>query len=112
MRFKAVYRTLMHLMLAFALIQQVDAALDYKAISTPIRNVVCGIYYVLYWIAGAVAALVFIAAIVQYIYARDNPGGRKQAMDIMIHAVLGLILVGITSSVIDSLGYVKACFST
>lgn len=103
-RWKALARAALPL-----LASQAAEALNYTAISVPIRSVICGIYWLLFWLAGAIAALVLIAAVVQYIYNRDNPGKRKQAMDIMIQAFVGLILVGITKSVIDSIGYVKAC---
>ena len=84
-------------------------ALQYEQISSPVTKVICDIYQVLFQLALGIASLVFIAAIVQFIYARDDPGKRKQAKSIMIHAVIGLILAGITKEIIEGVGYVKGC---
>lgn len=84
-------------------------AIDYQAMSSPIKNVICGIFGVLYDLVVAIASVVFIAAIVQFIYNRDDPAKRKQAQGIMVHAVVGLIIAGLTKSIINSIGYVRAC---
>ena len=76
-----------------ASIEPANAQFSYEGIMTPIQAVICGTYGIFIDIAATLAALVFIAAAVQWVISRDDPGKRKTAQDIMIHAIIGLILV-------------------
>ena len=72
-------------------------------IGNPIRDIICNLFCVFVDVAGALAALVFVAAAVTWVASRDDPAKRKQAKVIMMHAILGLVLVGITIQIMDSL---------
>jgi hypothetical protein len=71
------------------------AAIGYTELSTPVRNVMCGIFDGFKIIAGGLGTLVFVVAGVQWIYNADDPGKRKAAREIMVHVIIGLIIVGI-----------------
>jgi len=92
-----------------AIVNTVSAQVSYERMSTPIRNVICGIYGVLYNLVVVIAAVVIIIAIVQFIYHRDDPAKRKAAKEIMIHAIIGIIIAAITNAIITSIGYVRSC---
>lgn len=53
-------------------------------------------------IVGALAAVVFVYAGIEYVISQDDPGKRKQARDMMVYAIVGIILVGIASTIISS----------
>lgn len=89
-------------------VKPVDA-FAYQGIMTPIQNVICGIYGIFRYIAPTLAALVFIAAAVQWVASRDDAGKRKAARDIMVHAIIGLILIGIANYIVTTIGGVKGC---
>jgi len=73
------------------------AGVPYTGISAPVRDILCGMWDGFKLVAAALAALVFVAAGVQWIYNADDPGKRKAAKDIMIHVIIGLIIIGISN---------------
>jgi len=79
------------------------AAAAVARIAGPIKTIICNLFCVFVDVAGALAALVFVASAVMWIASRDDPAKRKQAKVIMIHAILGLVLVGITNQIMSSL---------
>jgi len=81
---------------------QVSAQLVYTNISNPVICIICLIYGVFIYVAASLAALVFVAAAVQWIASRDDPAKRKAALDIMVHAVIGLLLVGVGNTIVMS----------
>lgn len=101
---KRVLKMVFLLIVLFSNAKPAAAAFDYNAIMVPIQNVICGIYGVFIYIAATLAALVFLVAAVQWVASRDDPAKRKQAQTIMIHAIIGLIIVGIAAEIIKSTG--------
>ena len=86
-----------------------SAAIDYKGISTPVRSILCGIWDGFLILAVSLAALVFVAAGIQWIYNADDPGKRKAAKDIIVHVIIGLIVVGISNELAKSIGVSEGC---
>lgn len=73
------------------------AQIDYQGISTPVTEILCGLWDGFKLLASSLAVLVFVAAGVQWVYNADDPGKRKAARDIMVHVIIGLIIVGISN---------------
>ena len=63
--------------------------------------ILCGIYHLLFYIAGAIAAFVVTYAGVKWITSGDDPGARKQAKTMFSYVVVGLMLVIIASALIS-----------
>jgi len=61
--------------------------------------------------AGALASLIFLWAAVQWVMSRDEPAKRKQAKDMMIAVIVGVIIIGISiyiiNSIVNSLGLIE-----
>jgi hypothetical protein len=61
--------------------------------------------------AGALASLMFLWAAIQWIMSRDDPGKRKKAQDMMIAVIVGVIIIGVSiyivNSILESMGLAK-----
>jgi hypothetical protein len=66
---------------------------------TPIMGELCK---ALKDVAGAIASVVFIWAAVQWLSSRDDPGKRKKAQDTMIAVIIGIVIIGLSISLVDS----------
>ncbi|MFH0859710.1 MAG: pilin [Candidatus Altiarchaeota archaeon] len=70
---------------------------------TAVSSIVCGLLVdALKNIVGALAAVVFVYSGVEYVISQDDPGKRKNARDMMIYALVGIILVGIAATIIGA----------
>ena len=56
-------------------------------------GVINGIYTPLSVIGGSLVLLMIVYAGVKYVYSADDPGGRKQAKDIIVHSIIGGIIL-------------------
>jgi len=80
----------------------VNAALSPWLFATPVLDIVCALLCAMFEIAGALAALVFVYSGVRWIASQDDPGKRKSARDTMIHAIIGLIIVGVAEIIVTN----------
>ena len=76
---------------------------DLTGIQNSLASLICGIYSVFVGIAGAVASLVFVIAGVKWIASENDPGARKQAKDIMVQALVGLIIILVANDIIQAI---------
>jgi hypothetical protein len=78
-----------------------------------IANKVCSVIFPV-WdtlkAAGqALVLLMFVYGGTKYAYSADDPGGRKQGKNICIHAIIGGILISLTSGVLTTLNVKGMC---
>jgi hypothetical protein len=74
--------------------------------------VIGGVFNALRVIVPTFVMIFFLAGVIKYVFNADNPGGRKQGRDQMIHAVLGGIALGIVEAVVHAAGimsYLNEC---
>lgn len=76
---------------------------DMTAIVQPIKDALCGLYCVIFGVAGFIASLVFLLAGLKWIGSADDPSGRKQAKDTMIFVVVGLIIIAIANNIVGTI---------
>ncbi|MFC2162069.1 hypothetical protein ACFLRF_00175 [Candidatus Altiarchaeota archaeon] len=69
-----------------------------------IRQLICQIWVDLQGVIWGLAVLMFLYGGAKYAYSADDPGGRKQARSIAIHALVGLIIVVSASAIIAAAG--------
>jgi hypothetical protein len=78
----------------------VSAAVD-------IKDVLCGVISPIEVAVGtigpAMVVLMFLYGGVKYVYAADDPGGRKQAKDICIQALIGGIILLLANVILVSI---------
>ncbi len=78
---------------------------DAAAAATEMKDIACNvikpIYETLKTIAPALVLLMFTYGAVKYALASDDPGGRKQAKNIMIHAIIAGLIIGIILWLMD-----------
>jgi len=75
-----------------------------------IIDLICELYWAFIYVAGALAALIFVASGVAWIVSQDDPARRNKARDWMIHAVMGLILVGATYVIVSNVSDVDTTY--
>lgn len=74
-------------------------------IVNPISSIVCMFRQALIDIVGALASIIFVKAGLTWIWSQDDPGKRKAAKDSMVHAVVGLVIVGIAGEFVEKFGF-------
>jgi hypothetical protein len=84
-------------MVLFSSVVSADFAGD---ITPKVASVVCSFYTAFKSIATGIAALVMVIAGVKWVASENDPGARKAAKDAMIHAIVGLIIIGVIGSII------------
>jgi len=90
MRFKNLISGLGLMLLACS--QFVSAQLG-SAIWLKGGKIVCGLYYGFVLIAGGLATLMIVYAGVKWLTSADDPGERKNAKDMIKHAIIALLLI-------------------
>ena len=63
----------------------------------PIMSTLCK---ALKHIGGALASLIFLWAAIRWIMSRDEPAKRKQAKDMMVAVIIGILIVGLAISIV------------
>ncbi len=90
------------ILMLLVLIPTVSALSSYAVeISEVVNVVVCKIFGIIVAIAGGIAALVIAFAGIQWVMSREEPGVRKTAFESMKHAVIGLILILVASTIVS-----------
>lgn len=89
-----------------AYVEQAAAQVDSGLISNTIYNavwpIICThIFDLIAGIATAVASLVTVLAGIKWVASENDPGARKQAKDVFVHAMVGLILIVVGMYVLD-----------
>ncbi len=55
--------------------------------------IICRIFQIIFYIAGAITALVIVVAGIKWIGSGDDPAARGSAKNTIVHAIIGLIIV-------------------
>ena len=99
--------------LALIFLSITDVSAQFEDIVTAVDSIVCGVYDVFLGVAGAIASLIFVIAGVKWVASENDPGSRKAAKDAMVHALVGLIIVGVAYLIINAaagaLGLTGSC---
>jgi len=82
------------------LAQSSSAGLIEDKIKEVVSKVVCDIFNAFVAIVTGVAVLVFVLAGVKWTASENDPGARKAAKDAMIHAIVGMIIVVVSYTVV------------
>lgn len=61
---------------------------------------ICGLYLAVIYMGGALCALMIVYGAVKWMGGSDDPGARKTAKDLIIHAGVGLIILVIGSGLV------------
>lgn len=92
------------LLLAILLSQSAAALPDtYEKIATTVSNVICDFYNVFWSVIGVLGVVVILAAGVEWVLSRDDPGKRKMAQSIIIAVIIGLLIAAITKTLLNSI---------
>ena len=59
----------------------------------PFQAILCIIYTIMYNIGGPIGVLTLVWAGVKYLYARDDPGERERAKELIVQVVFALMLI-------------------
>ncbi len=82
------------------LIPSVSAAGEIEAVAGVVNTVVCKIFGIICAVAGGIAALIIAFAGAQWVMSREEAGVRKQALETMKHAIIGLIVILVASTIV------------
>jgi hypothetical protein len=66
--------------------------------------IIRGVMEALQRIAPAIIMLMFLYGAARYAYSADDPGGRKQGKNILIHTLIGSLIIGLIISIIATMG--------
>jgi hypothetical protein len=58
---------------------------------------ICGLYLAFVYMAGALCMLMIVYGGVKWLGGADDPGARKNAKDLVIHALVGLLILVVAS---------------
>lgn len=87
------------------LISSFTAATDAEAFASYVWSrvspAICGLYGSFAMVAGALAACMIVIGGVKWIGSGDDPGVRKNAKEMIIHAVVGLCIVVVSWMVVN-----------
>ncbi|MBD3262144.1 MAG: hypothetical protein GF334_10850 [Candidatus Altiarchaeales archaeon] len=79
------------------------------AISGIVCSIISSIHAALIPIGGGLVTLMFIYGGVSYVFNADNPGGRKKARDILIHAIIGGVIIVVASNIVGLIAGLTKC---
>jgi len=60
-------------------------------------------------LGGGIAVLMCVYGGVQYVYSADDPGGRKKAIQILVQAIVGGIILTVAKAIIEGVAGVSIC---
>ncbi len=96
-------RRLLVLLAVFTLLAV--AAFPASAATNKLKENFCEIvvllHKVLTYVGPTIVLLMFLYGGIKYVYSAEDPGGRKQAKNIMIHALIAGILLGLAVVIIE-----------
>ena len=58
-----------------------------------VADVISSVTSIIYWIAGAVAVIMFVISGLRFITSAGNPSGVQKARSTMVHSVIGLVVI-------------------
>lgn len=61
--------------------------------------VICGLYMAFAFMGGALCALMLVYGGVKWITGADDPGARKAAKDVIMHAIIGVVVLLVVSGI-------------
>jgi len=72
---------------------------------------ICGLYFAVIYMGGALCALMIVYGGVKWMGGSDDPASRKTAKDMIIHAGIGLIILVVASGLVTyaSGGDLRGC---
>lgn len=94
------------------LLSVVASAADDDLIMNIVCSVIQPVYKALRVATPTLVGLMFMYGAVKYAFSADDPGGRKQAKSIMIHAVIAGILFGLITWVLGTVLGVNGLIDT
>jgi hypothetical protein len=62
-------------------------------IMTHLACLICRVFYLIFYVSAAIAALVVLVAGIKWIGSGDDPAARGAAKNTIVHAIIGLIIV-------------------
>ncbi|MFH0859712.1 MAG: pilin [Candidatus Altiarchaeota archaeon] len=77
-----------------------------QSIFVPVSSIVCTFRRAIVEIVGALASVIFVISGIRWIWSQDDPGKRKSAKDAMVHAIVGLIIIGVADEIVQSFNFV------
>ncbi len=98
-KIKWVAPTVLMFLLVLSLLAPTVSASYLGPITTFLKSLINSIRI----IGNSIAVVMFIYGAARYVYASDDPGGRKQAISICIASVVALIIIFIAESVIGAI---------
>ena len=75
-----------------------------SAIGSPLCSLLQSILNLFKAFFPALFVLMLIYGATKYIFSADDPGGRKVGKTRMIHAIIGIILLGLIRAILDMFG--------
>lgn len=100
--FKSGIKILVYPLFIYATVLDVSA-LDYNKIVDKVKVVVCDtIFPQISTVAAAVASLICVIAGLKWVASENDPGARKQAKDMFIHALVGLLIIIVIMGVLST----------
>jgi hypothetical protein len=79
-----------------------------SASTTSIKDIPCSVIKAvadaMKAIGASLVAIMFIYGGVKYIYSADDPGGRKQGKNMVIHAIIGSLIMGLLAVIVSMVG--------
>ncbi|MFH0861897.1 MAG: hypothetical protein V1875_02600 [Candidatus Altiarchaeota archaeon] len=92
----------------FSRVLAVILLLPQLAAATTMSDIICSImgpiFTTLFAAGGTLVVIMFIYGGIKYVYASDDPGGRKEAKNICIHTLVAGILMVVAVSAVRLLG--------
>jgi len=94
-----------YVVMLLALISSVSAQLtaDASAIIDVIVAVACSILLLIQLISAAIASLMIVWAGTKYVYGANDPGVRKQCVETIKAAIIGLIIIVVSKGLVNAI---------
>ncbi|MFH0859714.1 MAG: pilin [Candidatus Altiarchaeota archaeon] len=65
-----------------------------------VKPVVCGLFVGFTLIGGSIASVMIIYAGIKYLTSADDPAARKNAKDMITHAMIGIVIILIANFIV------------
>jgi uncharacterized membrane-anchored protein len=83
-----------------ALLALISGVAGYTDATAKICGILITVRNILYIIAGIVGSIVFVLQGIKWAASADDPGARKQAKEGVIHAIVGMIIVFLSVTIV------------
>lgn len=78
----------------------VSAQADVGSVVSVLTCLLCKVFQIIFWAAAGIAAIVILVAGIKWIGSGDDPSARGAAKSTIVHAIIGLIIVLISASIV------------